>query len=98
MTAVKLGAAERSEALRKLSGWQLVNNRDAIQKTFKFKTFSEAFGFMARAALAAEKMNHHPEWSNVYNRVDIILSTHSAGGLTRLDVDLARQLDGLAQL
>ena len=98
MTAVKLGAAERSEALRLLSGWQLVNNRDAIQKTFKFKTFSEAFGFMARAALAAEKMNHHPEWSNVYNRVDVILSTHSAGGLTRLDVDLARQLDGLAQL
>jgi 4a-hydroxytetrahydrobiopterin dehydratase len=98
MTAVKLGAAERSEALRQLSGWQLVNNRDAIQKTFKFKTFSEAFGFMARAALAAEKMNHHPEWSNVYNRVDVILSTHSAGGLTRLDVDLARQLDGLAQL
>ena len=98
MTVAKLGTAERGEALRQLSGWQLVNNRDAIQKTFKFKTFSEAFGFMARAALAAEKMNHHPEWSNVYNRVDIILSTHSAGGLTRLDVDLARQLDGLAQL
>jgi 4a-hydroxytetrahydrobiopterin dehydratase len=98
MSAVKLDAGERSEALRQLSGWQLVNNRDAIQKTFKFKTFSEAFGFMARVALAAEKMNHHPEWSNVYNRVDIILSTHSAGGLTHLDIDLARQLDGLAQL
>ena len=98
MTVAKLGTAERGEALCQLYGWQLVNNRDAIQKTFKFKTFSEAFGFMARAALVAEKMNHHPEWSNVYNRVDVILSTHSAGGLTRLDVDLARQLDGLAQL
>jgi 4a-hydroxytetrahydrobiopterin dehydratase len=98
MTSVRLGAEERREALRQLSGWQLLDDRDAIQKTFKFKTFSEAFGFMARAALAAEKMNHHPEWSNVYNRVDIVLSTHSAGGLTSLDFDLARQLDGLARL
>ena len=70
--------------------------RDAIQRTFKFKDFSEAFGFMTRAALVAEKMDHHPEWTNVWNRVDVTLSTHSAGGLTELDVKLAEAMDKIA--
>jgi 4a-hydroxytetrahydrobiopterin dehydratase len=91
-----LAGEARSSALRALAGWSEVQDRDAIHKTFRFKTFSEAFGFMARSALAAEKMNHHPEWFNVYNRVEVTLSTHSAGGLTMLDIDLARQLDAIA--
>jgi 4a-hydroxytetrahydrobiopterin dehydratase len=92
----KLAGDTRISALMTLRGWSETSGRDAIQKTFKFKTFNEAFGFMTRAALIAEKMDHHPEWSNVYNRVDVTPSTHSAGGLTMLDIDLARQLDALA--
>jgi 4a-hydroxytetrahydrobiopterin dehydratase len=80
----------------KLPGWRLAEGRDAIEKTFKFKDFSEAFGFMARAALVAEKMDHHPEWANVWNRVDVTLATHSAGGLTDLDVKLAEAMDKIA--
>ena len=91
-----LAGEARGSALRGLAGWSELQGRDAIHKTFKFKSFSEAFGFMARSALAAEKMNHHPEWSNVYNRVEVTLSTHSAGGLTMLDIDLAHQMDAIA--
>jgi 4a-hydroxytetrahydrobiopterin dehydratase len=96
--AAKLTAAERAEALKELSGWAPLSGRDAIAKSFKFKTFSEAFGFMTRAALEAEKMDHHPEWTNVYNKVDVVLATHSAGGLTELDVKLARKMDLIAKL
>jgi 4a-hydroxytetrahydrobiopterin dehydratase len=94
--AQKLDAAARSGLAARLPDWQLASGRDAIQRTFKFKDFSEAFGFMARAALVAEKMDHHPEWSNVWNRVEVTLSTHSAGGLTDLDVKLAAAMDKIA--
>ena len=96
--AEKLSAAERAKALGELSGWSELSGRDAIARSFKFKTFSEAFGFMARAALAAEKMDHHPEWTNVYNRVDVVLTTHSAQGITELDVKLARKMDAIAKM
>jgi 4a-hydroxytetrahydrobiopterin dehydratase len=92
----KLGAEARREALAELSGWSLVEGRDAIEKSFKFKTFNEAWGFMSRVALAAEKLNHHPEWCNVYNRVDIVLSTHDCGGLSELDIKLAKRIDAAA--
>lgn len=92
----RLTDAERAAGLAALSGWSLVPGRDAITRRYQFKDFSEAFGFMTRAALAAERMNHHPEWFNVWNRVEITLSTHDAGGLTRLDLDLAAALDRLA--
>ena len=77
------------------SGWQLLEERDAISKTFKFRDFTEAFGWMAQVALAAEKHDHHPEWFNVYNRVDVTLTTHDAGGLSELDVTLAHLVDGI---
>ena len=96
--AQKLNPDERAKALKQLSGWSEVAGRDAITRSFKFKTFSEAFGFMSRVALEAEKMDHHPEWSNVYNKVDVVLSTHSAGGLTELDVKLAAKMDVIAKL
>ncbi len=83
-------------ALAQLDGWAAAEGRDAITKSFRFKGFGEAFGFMAQVALAAERMDHHPEWSNVYNRVDIQLSTHVAGGVTERDVALARAIDGAA--
>ncbi len=79
-----------------LPDWQLEDGGKAILRTLKFKTFNEAFGFMARVALSAEKMDHHPEWSNVYNRVSIRLTTHDAGGLTEKDVKLARAIDRAA--
>ncbi len=94
--AQKLDATARQGLAARLPGWQLAAGRDAIQKTFKFKDFNEAFGFMARAALVAEKMDHHPEWTNVWNRVDVTLSTHSAGGLTDLDLALAEAMDKIA--
>lgn len=78
------------------AGWQMVEGRDAIQKTYVFKNFIEAFGFMTRAALWAEKWNHHPEWSNVYKTVDVVLTTHDVGGLSDLDDKLARKMDQLA--
>ncbi len=78
------------------NGWQMVAGRDAIEHSFKFKTFNQAFGWMTRVALYAEKWNHHPEWSNVYNRVDVVLTTHSAGGLSALDIKLAKMMDRLA--
>ncbi|MER2507944.1 MAG: 4a-hydroxytetrahydrobiopterin dehydratase [Amaricoccus sp.] len=93
-----LGPTERAHDLPALgeSGWGAVPERDAIRKIWKFRTFSEAWGFMSRAALAAEKLDHHPEWTNVYNVVDVTLTTHSSGGLTALDVTLARRMDALA--
>jgi len=78
------------------NGWSLVDGRDAIAKSFRFKDFSEAFGWMTRVALTAEKMDHHPEWSNVYRTVDVTLTTHDAGGLSELDLRLARRMDTLA--
>ena len=79
--------------IRENSGWQLAEGRSALQKSFKFSDFNEAFGFMSRVALMAEKMDHHPEWFNVYNRVDVTLSTHDAGGVTELDFKLAKFMD-----
>jgi 4a-hydroxytetrahydrobiopterin dehydratase len=92
----KLAAEARKAALARLSGWSEVSGRDAIAKTFTFKNFNEAFGFMTRAALVAEKMDHHPEWSNIYKTVNVTLSTHDAGGLTELDVKLAEAMDKIA--
>ena len=89
----KLTGPERQSALDQLTGWQNVEGRDAISKSFKFRSFIEAFGFMSRVALHAEKLNHHPEWSNVYNRVDILLTTHDVDGLSELDMQLASKID-----
>jgi 4a-hydroxytetrahydrobiopterin dehydratase len=94
--AQKLDAAARQGMAARLPNWRMADGRDAIERTFKFKDFSEAFGFMARAALVAEKMDHHPEWTNVWNRVEVTLSTHSAGGLTELDLKLAEAMDRIA--
>ena len=94
--ATKLEGAERQAALASLKCWSLVEGRDAIQRTFAFKDFSAAFGFMARSALVAERMDHHPEWFNVYNRVEVTLSTHDAGGLTKRDIELAAAMDAIA--
>lgn len=94
----KLTDAERAEQVEMLreTGWRLAEDRDAVLKTFKFQNFVEAFGFMTRVAIWAEKWNHHPEWSNVYKTVDVTLTTHDAGGLTGLDLKLARKMDELA--
>jgi 4a-hydroxytetrahydrobiopterin dehydratase len=94
--AQKLTGAARADALAGLDGWSEVDGRDAIQKSYKFKTFNEAFGFMSRIALVAEKMDHHPEWFNVYNRVDVTLATHDAGGVTAKDIALAKTMDEIA--
>ena len=93
----KLTDAERDSVLKPLldSGWEMAPAKDAITRTFKFKDFVTAFGWMTRAAMHAEKMDHHPEWSNVYNSVQVTLTTHDAGGLTALDVDLAKALESL---
>lgn len=93
-----LNKTERDAALPALgeTGWRAVEGRDAIRKIWKFRSFSEAWGFMSRAALVAEKLNHHPEWSNVYNVVDVTLTTHDVDGLTALDVTYAHRLDKLA--
>jgi 4a-hydroxytetrahydrobiopterin dehydratase len=94
----QLTEAERAAALETLgaAGWVQTAGRDAIAKTFVFRNFIEAFGFMTRAALWAEKWNHHPEWSNVYKTVEVTLTTHDAGGLSQLDVKLAQKMDQLA--
>jgi len=94
--AEKLSGEARNAALAKLSGWTEVSGRDAIARKFTFKDFSQAFGFMTRAALVAEKMDHHPEWFNVYKTVEVTLSTHDAGGVTDLDVKLAETMNKLA--
>ena len=91
-----LSAEDRAEALKGLPDWRAVRGRDAIARTFTFKDFNQAFGFMTRVALVAEKMDHHPEWSNVYKTVDVVLTTHSAGGITELDIKLAARMDQLA--
>jgi 4a-hydroxytetrahydrobiopterin dehydratase len=85
-----------TRALAELQGWSAVDGRDAITKTYRFADFSAAFGFMARVALVAERLDHHPEWTNVYGRVEVVLTTHSAGGVTGLDVALAKAMDGFA--
>ncbi len=89
----KLDAKTRAAAMKKLKGWKNVMGRDAITRKFEFGNFSEAFGFMTRVALLAEKMDHHPEWSNVYNKLDITLSTHDAGGVTTNDIAMARAME-----
>jgi 4a-hydroxytetrahydrobiopterin dehydratase len=94
--AQKLTGDGRKAALAKLAGWSEVKDRDAITKTFVFRDFNEAFGFMTRAALVAEKLDHHPEWFNVYKTVTVTLSTHDAGGLTESDVKLAEAMNRLA--
>jgi 4a-hydroxytetrahydrobiopterin dehydratase len=94
--AQKLSGEARSRALARLKGWSDVKGRDAISKKFVFADFNQAFGFMTRAALVAEKLDHHPEWFNVYKTVEVTLSTHDAGGLTELDVTLAEAMDRLA--
>lgn len=92
----KLAGIARGRALAELQGWSMVDGRDAIKKEFKFEDFNAAFGFMTKVALMAERMDHHPEWFNVYNRVDITLSTHDAGGLTERDIRLAKFIDTIA--
>ena len=92
----KLSPAARATALRKLRKWKSVEGRDAIARSFAFMNFNEAFAFMTRAALLAEKLDHHPEWFNVYNKVDVTLSTHDAGGVTELDIKLAEAMNRLA--
>ncbi len=86
----------RTEALIGLDGWSNAEDRDAIQKTFTFKNFNQAFSFMTRVAMEAEKANHHPEWFNVYNRVEVTLSTHDTGGITEKDIKLAQFMDMIA--
>ena len=92
----KLSEAARAAALEELEGWREVDGRDAISRRLVFKDFNDAFGFMTRVALMAERMDHHPEWFNVYNRVEITLSTHDCGGLSERDVTLARFIDSIA--
>lgn len=94
--AERLTGEDRRMALGGVPGWSEVSGRDAIQRTFTFKDFNEAFGFMTRAGLVAEKMDHHPEWTNVYKTVEVVLSTHDAGGLTALDIKLARAMNEIA--
>ena len=95
MTA-KLAGKARSDALASLKEWKEVPGRDAIRRSFKFADFNQAWGFMTRVALAAEKADHHPEWFNVYSKVEIVLSTHDAGGVSDKDVALAKFIDSLA--
>jgi 4a-hydroxytetrahydrobiopterin dehydratase len=92
----KLSGQARADALATLGGWSEVPGRDAIGKRFKFTDFNQAWGFMTRVALAADKADHHPEWSNVYDKVEIVLSTHDAGGVSDKDVALARFIDSIA--
>lgn len=94
--ADRLSAEARISALEELPGWADVSGRDAIGRTFTFKDFNEAFGFMARAALVAEKSDHHPEWRNVYKTVEVVLTTHDADGVTARDVALAKAMDTIA--
>ena len=94
--AERLSVEARKAALKGLSGWKEVEGRDAIARTFVFKDFNEAFGFMSRAALVAEKNDHHPEWRNVYKTVEVVLATHDANGVTQNDIDLAKAMNGIA--
>ncbi len=92
----KLASAERAASIGGLEGWSEAEDRDAIRKTFRFADFNAAFAFMARVAMMAEKTDHHPEWFNVYDRVEVTLSTHDAGGVTERDIRLARFMDAAA--
>jgi 4a-hydroxytetrahydrobiopterin dehydratase len=92
----KLSGEARSRAVARLHGWSEVDGRDAVTKKFVFADFNAAFGFMTRVALLAEKLDHHPEWFNVYKNVEVTLSTHDAGGLTELDIELAEAMDKFA--
>lgn len=94
--ADRLMGEARAEALARLVGWHEAEGRDAIAKSFSFASFNQAFGFMTRVALLAEKMNHHPEWSNVYNKVAVTLTSHDAGGITERDIKLAEAMDRFA--
>ncbi len=94
----RLQGAARVKAVQDLKDWADVPGRDAIHKTFRFKNFREAFGFMTQAGMIAEKMDHHPEWLNVYGRVEVTLTTHSAQGLTALDIKLAQKMDEISGL
>ncbi len=91
-----LDEAKLKESLANLAGWTLASDGTSIEKTFEFKNFSEAFAFMTRSALAAEKMDHHPDWSNSYKTVKVALSTHDRGGVTELDIELARRMNKYA--
>lgn len=91
-----LSDEERTAALARLDGWSQSEERNAITKTFRFADFSESFGFMARVALVAEKIDHHPEWFNVYNKVEVTLATHDAGGVTGRDIALAEAMEAIA--
>ena len=95
--AEKLTGNARKSALAKLNGWSEAKDRDAISRTFTFRDFNEAFGFMTRTALVAEKLDHHPEWFNVYDKVEVTLATHDAGGVTERDVELAAAMNRLAE-
>jgi 4a-hydroxytetrahydrobiopterin dehydratase len=92
----KLTGEARRMALRELHGWTEAPDRDAILKTYHFADFNEAFGFMTRVALLAEKLDHHPEWFNVYNRVEVVLTSHDVEGVTKRDINLARAIDEIA--
>ena len=92
----RLSAEARKKALKGLLGWAEVTGREAIGRTFTFQDFNEAFGFMARVALVAEKHDHHPEWRNVYKTVEVVLATHDAGGVTARDVELAKAMNAIA--
>ena len=96
--AERLSEEARKAALQELPGWVETTGREAIARTFVFKDFNEAFGFMARAALVAEKSDHHPEWRNVYRTVEVVLTTHDAGGVTPLDIELAKAMNAIAAL
>lgn len=91
----KLTQGQRADLATALPGWALVEGRDAIRRDFVFADFNAAFGFMTRVALLAERQDHHPEWSNVWNKVSIVLTTHDAGGLTKRDVKMATTIDGV---
>jgi 4a-hydroxytetrahydrobiopterin dehydratase len=93
----RLSLEARMAALKELSGWTGTEGREAIAKTFTFKDFNEAFGFMCRVALVAEKRDHHPEWKNVYKTVEVVLATHDAGGVTARDIELAKAMDAIAR-
>jgi 4a-hydroxytetrahydrobiopterin dehydratase len=95
--AERLSAEARKSALKELPGWSEAPGREAIARTFTFKDFNEAFGFMSRVALVAEKRDHHPEWRNVYKTVEVVLATHDAGGVTARDIELAKAMNAIAK-
>ncbi|MGJ4927868.1 4a-hydroxytetrahydrobiopterin dehydratase [Bradyrhizobium sp. HKCCYLS2038] len=94
--AERLANEARASALKELPGWSELDGREAITRSFSFSDFNEAFGFMTRVALVAEKLDHHPEWRNVYRTVDVVLTTHDAGGVTTRDIELAKAMDAIA--